>query len=104
MVKFDLPVIRVSGDKPVKTDEKVKCPKCGSTNIFKFEKEIYIVNNNDFVRKPLYGCKDCNAGFTILSGKDLKVKEGPPEVGYDRVQSVLGNLSKGCFNVLGNVR
>lgn len=85
-------------------EQKVVCPKCGSTDIFRFEKEIYIVNNGDFVRKPLYGCKDCNAGFSVLSGRELRTKEGPPEVGIDRVQSVLGNLSKGCFNVLGQVK
>jgi len=101
MVKIDFPVIRTD-DKPLKVSE-IECPKCGSKDVFKFEKEIYVVSGKDFIKKPLYGCKNCNAGFVNLTKKDITTS-GTSQVTIENVQNVLGNLSKGCFNVLGQIK
>jgi DNA-directed RNA polymerase subunit RPC12/RpoP len=104
MVNLNFPLIKTVSNSSIKKTKSIECPKCGSKDVFKFEKEIYITNNGDFEKKPLYGCKSCESGFVILSGDNMKVKEGPPEVGYEKVQSILGGVSKNCFNILGNIK
>lgn len=101
---LELPIL-IRKDKALPKYTEPVCPKCGSNNLFKFEKDIYIVNGKDFTKKPLYGCKNCNTGFVDLSEADRAItRQDPQKVTVQNVQSVLGNLSKSCFNVLGNVK
>lgn len=78
--------------------ENVTCPKCAATeDIIKFDKDIYIVReDNDFVRRKLYGCKKCENMFTYDSvpRKELKKMD---------IQSIFTKIAKQCENVTKNV-
>lgn len=78
--------------------DKVTCPKCdNSEDIFKFEENIYIVRNNDeFVRRKLYGCKRCKNLFTY---DDIPRKEAK-NIG---VQNIFSKISKQCDTALGGI-
>jgi ribosomal protein S27AE len=79
--------------------EKVTCPKCGATeeNVFKFDRDIYIVrDNNDFVRRKLYGCHKCENMFTYDATPRKEVKN------ID-IQNVFSKIAKQCNNALGSV-
>jgi len=79
--------------------DKVKCPKCDSTdeNIFKFDKDIYIVrDDNDFVRRKLYGCKKCENLFTYDTTPRKEVKN------ID-IRNVFSKIAKQCDTALGGV-
>lgn len=81
--------------------DKVSCPKCGSTSdedIVKFERDIYIVrDNNDFVQRKAYGCKKCNKMFTYDSTPRKESKK------ITNIQSALSKLSKQCENVASGI-
>jgi len=77
---------------------KVTCPKCGAiTNIIKFDRDIYIIRDeNDFVRRKLYGCGTCENMFTYdnTPRKELKNID---------IQSIFSKIAKSCENVTKNV-
>ena len=74
------------------------CPKCGDkTNITKFDKDVYIVrNNNDFVRRKLYGCRTCENLFTY----DDTPRKEPKNMD---IRNILGNISKQCERMANTV-
>lgn len=78
--------------------EQVTCPKCAATeNIVKFDRDIYIVrDDNDFVRRKLYGCKTCENMFTYDSTPRKETKKM-------NIQSIFTKIAKQCENVTKNV-
>ena len=74
--------------------DKVTCPKCGSTeHVVKFNRDIYIVReNNDFVRRKLYGCNGCENIFTYDSSPRKEHKNM-------NIQNIFSNIAKQCENV-----
>lgn len=81
--------------------DKVSCPKCGATSdedVVKFDRDVYIVrDNNDFVRRKLYGCKKCNNMFTY----DTTARKESKNI--TNIQSALSKLSKQCENITSSV-
>lgn len=76
----------------------VVCPKCGETdNIERFDKDVYIVKNeNDFVKRKLYGCKKCTNLFTY-DGDQRKEKKNID------IQSAFAKIAKQCEKATSNV-
>jgi len=80
--------------------EKVRCPKCGASdeNIEYFKRDIYIVRDeNDFVRRKLYGCKECENMFTYDNTPRKESKN------ITTLQSAFSKLAKSCENVTSGV-
>lgn len=79
--------------------QTVTCPKCGETDdIIKFDKDIYIVRDeNEFVRRKLYGCKCCENIFTYDSSPRKEKKN------ITNIQNVFSKLSKQCATVASGV-
>ncbi len=80
--------------------EKVRCPKCGASdeNIEYFKRDIYIVRDeNDFVRRKLYGCKKCENMFTYDNTPRKESKN------ITNLQSAFSKLAKSCENVTSGV-
>jgi transposase-like protein len=80
--------------------EKVRCPKCGASdeNIEYFKRDIYIVRDeNDFVRRKLYGCKKCENMFTYDNTPRKESKN------ITTLQSAFSKLAKSCENVTSGV-
>jgi hypothetical protein len=84
----------------ISTDiSKVTCPKCGAIddNIIKFDRDIYIVRDeNEFVRRKLYGCKKCENMFTY----DNTPRKEPKNM---NIQSIFTKIAKQCENVTNSV-
>lgn len=80
--------------------DNVTCPKCGCNNsdmIVKFENDVYIVrDNDDFVRRKLYGCKKCKHPFTY----DCTPRKESKNI---KIQTAFSKISKQCDNILGNI-
>lgn len=79
--------------------EKVSCPKCGAIDEFivKFDRDIYIVRDeNDFIRRKLYGCKKCENIFAY----DNSPRKESKTMG---MQSIFSKIAKQCENVTSNV-
>jgi hypothetical protein len=79
---------------------KVLCPKCGASegNIIRFERDVYIVRDeNDFVRRKLYGCKKCENMFTYDNTPRKESKN------ITNIQSAFSKLAKSCENVASGV-
>ena len=79
------------------TEDKgsVECPKCNAKGkeVKKFEKDIYIVrNDNEFVRRKLYGCEKCKNIFTY----DDTPRKEPKNL---KVGNFLEDLAKSCEKV-----
>jgi len=74
--------------------EKVTCPKCASTeDVIKFDRDIYIVRDeNDFVRRKLYGCRKCENMFTYDNNPRKESKNM-------NIQSIFAKIAKQCENV-----
>lgn len=75
---------------------KVICPKCGASegSIIRFERDVYIVRDeNDFVRRKLYGCKKCENMFTYDNTPRKESKN------ITTIQSAFSKLAKQCENV-----
>ena len=80
--------------------EKVRCPKCGASdeNIEYFKRDIYIVRDeNDFVRRKLYGCKKCENMFTYDNTPRKESKN------ITTLQNAFSKLAKSCENVTSGV-
>jgi transposase-like protein len=79
-----------------------KCPKCDSDNTFRFEKDVYLSKDDkDLSKKPLYGCNDCKEMFVLLKNKGGTSLRGIKGVS---IQQACANLSKGCMDVLGQIK
>ena len=79
---------------------KVLCPKCGASeeDILKFERDVYIVrDDNEFVRRKLYGCKKCENMFTYDSTPRKESKK------MTNLQTAFSKLAKQCENVTSGV-
>jgi len=78
--------------------EKVACPKCAAEDVKRFEKDIYIIrNNNDFLRRKLYGCNKCEALFTY---DDTPRKESK---NINNIQNAFAKIAKQCENVTSGI-
>jgi hypothetical protein len=83
------------------TEDKgiIECPKCNAKgkDVKKFDKDIYIVrNDNDFIRRKLYGCNNCKNIFTY---DDTPRKESK-DMG---IGNIFGELAKKCEKVASSV-
>jgi len=79
---------------------KVLCPKCGASegDILKFERDVYIVrDDNEFVRRKLYGCKKCENMFTYDSTPRKESKN------ITNLQTAFSKIAKQCENVASGV-
>jgi transposase-like protein len=79
--------------------EIVKCPKCDASNehITKFDRDVYIVrDNDDFVRRKLYGCNKCENLFTY----DTTPRRESKTI---KVQSIFSKIAKQCNSALDGV-
>jgi hypothetical protein len=80
----------------------IKCPKCGSTSTTNFEKQIHIVEPNGNIKpSTIYGCENC---FLIFTHIDEMKPKSSSDKNVDKVQSIFSNISKGCNNILGNIK
>jgi hypothetical protein len=80
-------------------DDKLECPKCGhSDDIIIFNKDFYIVkDDDDFVKRKLYGCRKCESMFTFDNTKKSKSTK------YSKAQSIFSKISKQCENVTNGI-
>lgn len=81
------------------TIAKVTCPKCDATddNIEKFDHDLYIIrDNDDFVRRKLYGCKKCKVLFSYDSTPRKESKD-------ISVNNIFSKIAKQCDNALSGV-
>ena len=79
--------------------DHVKCPKCDATdeNVFKFDKDIYIVrDNNDFVRRKLYGCRKCENIFTY----DVTPRKENKNID---IRNMFSKIARQCDTAIGGV-
>jgi transposase-like protein len=80
---------------------KVTCPKCGSVDdVFKFENDIYIVrDNNDFVRRKMYGCEGCKNVFTY----DSTPRKESKDMNITNIRNAFSKIAKQCEKATSNV-
>lgn len=79
--------------------EIVKCPKCAASNedVYKFDHDVYIVrDNDDFVRRKLYGCNKCKNLFTYDATPRKEVKN-------IEIRNIFSNIAKRCDSAISNV-
>ena len=82
----------------IDTDDKLECPKCGhSDDIILFNKNFYIVRNNDFLKRKLYGCRKCESMFTFDNDKKIK------DTKVSKAQNIFAKISKQCENVASGI-
>jgi hypothetical protein len=81
--------------------EKVTCPKCGETELItKFDRDVYIVReNDDFVRRKLYGCEKCKNIFTY----DSNPRKESKNINISNLQTAFSKIAKQCEKVANNV-
>ncbi len=78
---------------------EITCPKCGASNknITCFERDFYIVKNDiDFVKRKIYGCKNCEIMFAYDDTKKTSDK-------VSNIQSAFSKIAKQCENVTNNI-
>jgi hypothetical protein len=49
----------------------------------------------------IYGCEECFLIFTMPTEKEVKPSS---KQNVDKIKSVFGSISKGCNNILGNIK
>jgi hypothetical protein len=80
------------------------CPNCRSSSTISFDREVHIVDSNKETKTTiLYGCEECHCLFTFLKEPKPDTKKSKTE-NIDKVQSIFGNISKGCNKILANIK
>jgi hypothetical protein len=85
----------------------MNCPLCKTNkDTIQLEKSIYIEDDGgNYYTSVMYGCKHCNILFArkikidVIIPSNINQKET-----VNKVQHMIGNISKGCNKILENIK